>query len=76
MNNYVHFIKLIEHVGPILCASITTKKFGTTNIKITQIVKQKENFNFEHTFNGVVFSKKITGHTSFSLNLSEIGLIQ
>jgi hypothetical protein len=41
MNNFVLIIKLIKNVGIILCASITIKNPGMTNIKIKQIVKKK-----------------------------------
>lgn len=51
------------------------EKVGIENIKITQIVKQKENFDFEYTFNGVILHKKNKRRISLSLNLSELKLI-
>ena len=35
------------------------KQYGMPNIKITQLVKQKDNLNFEHTINDVVFPTRI-----------------
>jgi len=35
-----------------------------SNIKITQLIKYKENFNFEHDIKGAVFSHKNALHKS------------